>query len=134
MNDTFKAQLHKFLIVFFDEILIYNKTWEEHLRHLDEVLGILEEQSLYAKMFKCEFGMQEMLYLGHVISTNVVQVQMKKNRAIIDWSTPKNVTELKGFLGLCTYYRRYVKGFSRLTTLLTDLTKKRAFTWTNEAQ
>ena len=78
MSHTFKAQLRKFLLVFFDDILIYSKTWEEHLRHLDEVLGILEEQSLYAKMSKCEFGMQEMLYLGIVISANGVQVHMEK--------------------------------------------------------
>ena len=78
MNYTSKAQLRKYVLVFFDDILIYSKTWEEHLRNLDEVLGILEEQSLYAKMSKCEFGMQEMLYLGHVISTNRVPVHMEK--------------------------------------------------------
>ena len=82
------------------------------MRHLNEVLGILEEQYFFAKMSKCEFGMQEMLYLGHVISTYGVQVHMEKIRAILDWPTPKNVTELKGFLGRCTYYWRYVKGFS----------------------
>ena len=82
------------------------------MRHLDELLGILYDQSLYAKMSKCEFDIQEMLYLGHVIRANVVQVHLKKIRAILDWPTPKNVTELKGFLGLCTYYRRYVSGFS----------------------
>ena len=77
MNHTFRAQLHKYLLVFFDDILIYNKTWEEHLKHLDEVLKILEEQLLYAKMSKCEFGMKEM-YLGHIISVEWVQVQMEK--------------------------------------------------------
>ena len=82
------------------------------MRHLDQVLGILQEQSLYAKMSKCEFGMQEMLYLGHLIAANVVQVHLEKIQVILDWSTPKNVTKLKGFLGLCTYYRRYVSGFS----------------------
>ena len=80
------------------------------MRHLDVVLGILEEQSLYAKMSKCEFGMQEMLYLGHVISTNGVHVHMENIRAILDCPTQKNVTELKGFWGLFTYYRRYIKG------------------------
>ena len=94
------------------------------------VLGILEEQSLYVKVSKCEFGMQEMLYLGHVISTDGVHVHMEKIRAILDWPTPKNVTELKGFLGLCTYYRRFTKGFSQLAAPLTDLTKKGAFSWT----
>ena len=111
MNHTFKTQLRKFLLVFFDDILIYNKTWGEHLRHLDEVLGILEEQSLYAKMSKCEFGMQEMLYLGHVISTNGVQAHMEKIRAILDWPTPKNVTGLKGFWAFALITEGMLKGF-----------------------
>ena len=68
MNHTFRVKLRKFLQVFFDDILIYSKTWEEHLKHLDEVLSILEEHSLYAKMSKCEFGMKEMLYLGNIIN------------------------------------------------------------------
>ena len=76
MNHTFRAQLRKFLLVFFDDILIYSKTWEEHLKHLDEVLSILEEHSLYAKMSKCEFGMKEMLYLGHIISEKGIQIDM----------------------------------------------------------
>ena len=134
MNHTFRAQLRKFLLVFFDDILIYSKTWEEHLKHLDEALSILEEHSLYAKMSKCEFGMKEMLYLGHIINAEGVQVDMEKIRAIRDWPVPKTVTELRGFLGLCTYYRRYVKGFSQFATPLTDLTKKGAFTWTDLAQ
>ena len=103
MNHIFRTQLRKYILVFFDDILIYSRTWEEHLRHLDEVLGILQEQSLYAKMSKCEFVMQEMLYLGHLIGANEVQVHLEKIRAILDWPTPKNVTELKGFLDLCTY-------------------------------
>jgi len=125
--------LRKFLLVFFDDILIYSKTWEEHLRHLDEVLGILEDQQLYTKGSKCEFGMTEMLYLGHIIGENGVQVHQEKIRAILEWPTPRNVTELRSFLGLCTYYRKFVKGFSQLTTPLIDLTKKGAFSWTNEA-
>ena len=72
MNRIFRAQLRKYLLVFFDDILIYNKTWEEHLKHLDEVLSILEEHSLYAKMSKCQSGMKEMLYLGHIISAEGV--------------------------------------------------------------
>ena len=84
MNHTFRAQLCKYLLVFFDDILIYSKTWEEHLKHLDEVLSILEEHSLYLNMSKCEFGMKEMLYLGHIISVEGVQFHMEKIRAIGD--------------------------------------------------
>ena len=78
MKHTFRVQLRKFLLVCFDDIPIYSKTWEEHLKHLDEVLSILEEHSLYAKISKCEFGMKEILYLGHIISAKGVQVDMEK--------------------------------------------------------
>jgi hypothetical protein len=121
-------------LVFFDDILIYNKTWEEHLKHLDEVLNIMEAQSLYAKESKCEFGMTELLYLGHIISAQGVQVHQEKIRAILDWPTPRNVTELRSFFGLCSYYRRFMKGFSQLGAPLTDLTKRGAFIWTDESQ
>ena len=134
MNHIFKAQLRKYLLVFFDDILICSITWEKHLRHLDEVLGILQEQSLYAKISKCEFIMQEMLYLGHVIGANGVQVHLENIWEIVDWPTPKNVIELKGFLGICTYYRRYVSGFSQMTAPLTDLTKKGAFNWSKTSR
>ena len=85
-------------------------------------------------MSKCEFDIQEMLYLGHVIGANGFQVHLEKNWAISNWPNPINVTELKRFLGLCTYYRRYVSGFSQMTAPLTDLTKKGAFIWSEAAQ
>lgn len=74
MNHTFRQQLRKFLLIVFDDILIYNKTWEEHLLHIEEVLNILESKSLYAKASKCEFGMREIIYLGHKISEAGVSV------------------------------------------------------------
>jgi hypothetical protein len=133
MNHIFNRQLRKFLLVFFDDILIYNRTWEEHLRHLDEVLSIMQSQSLYAKESKCEFGMTKILYLGHIINAQGVQVHQENIQAILDWPTPRTLTELRGFFGLCSYYRRFVKGFSQLGAPLTDLTKKGAFNWTEES-
>jgi hypothetical protein len=94
----------------------------------------MKTQSLYAKESKCEFGMRELLYLGHIISGQGVQVHQEKIRAIVDWPTPKNLMELRGFFGLCSYYRRFVKGFSQLGAPLTDLTKKGAFRWTEDSQ
>jgi hypothetical protein len=83
MNQTFNKHLCKYVLVFFDDILIYSKTWEEHLQHVDEVLRILVEQSFYAKLSKCEFGMTKLLYLGHVIGENGVHVHMENICAII---------------------------------------------------
>jgi hypothetical protein len=134
MNHIFRGQLRKYLLVFFDDILIYNKTWDEHLAHFGKVLDIMKAQSLYAKESKCEFGMRELLYLEHIIYGQGVQVHQEKIRAIVDWPMPKNLTELRGFFGLCSYYRRFVKGFSQLGEPLTDLIKKGAFHWTEDSQ
>ncbi len=134
MNRIFNRQLRKYLLVFFDDLLIYSRTWEEHMKHLNEVLSIMEEQSLFAKQSKCEFGMTEILYLGHVVSKHGVQVHQEKIHAILDRPPPKSLTDLRGFFGLCSYYRRFVKGFSQLSAPLMDLTKKGAFQWSEEAQ
>jgi hypothetical protein len=94
MNHIFNKQLRKFLLVFFDDLLIYSRTWEDHLRHVDEILSIMGEQSLYAKETKCEFGLTEILYLGHIIGAQGVQVHQEKIQAILDWPTPRSLTEL----------------------------------------
>ena len=91
------------------------------------MLKTLQEQSLYAKMSKFEFGMKELLYLGHITGKYGVKVQMENIRAILEWPSPKNITELRGFIGICTYYRKFVKGFSKLNSPLTNLTKKDDF-------
>jgi hypothetical protein len=100
MNHIFRGQLRKYLLVFFDDILIYSRMWDEHQAHLEEVLGIMQAQSLYAKESKCDFGMRELLYLGHIISEQGVQVHQEKIKAISDWPTTKNLAELRGFFGL----------------------------------
>ncbi|XP_057833964.1 uncharacterized mitochondrial protein AtMg00860-like [Cryptomeria japonica] len=103
------------------------------MRHLDEVLGIMEAQSLFAKMSKREFGLTKILYLGHVIGADGVKVHQEKILAVLDWPPSRNVSELQGFLRLCAYYKRFVKGYSQLATPLTDLTRKGAFCCTDEA-
>ena len=88
------------------------------------------DKSLFAKLSKCEFGLMDLLYLGHIIGQDGVKVDMEKIRAIIEWHRPKNLTELRGiFIGICTYYRNFVKGFSQLTSPLTDLTNKDDLQW-----
>jgi hypothetical protein len=104
------------------------------MRHLDEVLSIMEAQSLYAKESKCDFSMKELIYLGHIISTQGVHVHQEKIMAILDWSTPRIVIELRSFFELCNYYRQFVQGFSHFGELLTDLTKHGAFILTDKSQ
>ena len=134
MNHIFRSHLRKFVLVSFDDILIYNRTWEEHLQHIETMLRILEEQQFYAKLSKCEFGLTEMLYMGHIIGVDEVRVHEEKIRAIRDWPEPRNVTELRGFISICTYYRKFVKSFSQLAAPLTDLTRKGAFSWSDTVQ
>eukprot|EP00253_Pinus_taeda_P021049 PITA_21049 len=94
----------------------------------------IREQQFYAKLSKCEFGLTEMLYLGHIIGVDGVRVHEEKIRAIREWPEPRNVTELRGFIGICTYYRKFVKNFSQLAAPMTDLTRKGAFSWSDTAQ
>jgi hypothetical protein len=129
MNHIFNKQLMKFLLVIFDDLLIYNRTWEEHLKHVDKILTIMEEQSLFSKEAKCEFGLTEILYLGHVISVKGVKVHQEKIQTILDWPTPRTLTYIRGFFGTCSYYRCFVKGFSQFVTPLTNLANKGAFQW-----
>ena len=98
------------------------------------MLTILEDLSFFAKMSKCDFGMTQLLYLGHVICQEGVKVDLEKIKAILEWYNPRNLTELRGFIGLCNYYCIFVKGYSRYTTPLTYLTKKGAFSWSEEVE
>ena len=121
MINIFHTQLHNFVLVFFDGILIYIKTWKEHLHDLEVVIKILHDQSLFAKMPKCEFNLKEMLYLGHIIGQDGVKAYMEKIRATIEWPRPKSITELRRFIGICNYYRKFVKGFSQITYFLENI-------------
>jgi hypothetical protein len=133
MNHVFNKKLRKHLLVFFDDFIIYGNMWEEHLQHVEHILTIMEGQSLYAKELKCEFGMTKVLYLGHIIRVKGVQVHQEKIKAIVEWPTPKTITKLRGFLGISTHCKMFVKGFSQLCAPLTDLTKKGAFRCSEEA-
>lgn len=134
MNRVFQSQLRRFVLVFFDDILAYSRTWEEHLVHLDTILGILDRESFYAKESKCALGMAKLLYLGPIIRREGVRIDPDKVCAIIDWPTLETLTQLRGFVGLCAFYRRFVSGFSWHAAPLTDLTKKCGFIWTPLAQ
>ena len=108
MNSIFKSLLIKFLSVFFDDILVYNKSWEEHVQHVERVLQLLKEQKLYAKPSKCFFGVKEVDYLGHIVSHEGVKVDLNKIKVMMDWPTPKTLKNIRGFLGLSRYYHKFV--------------------------
>uniref|UniRef100_A0A2N9IFH6 CCHC-type domain-containing protein n=1 Tax=Fagus sylvatica TaxID=28930 RepID=A0A2N9IFH6_FAGSY len=122
MNRVFKPFLDQFVVVFIDDILIYSKSKEDHERHLRLVLQVLKEKKLYAKLKKCEFWLDSVAFLGHVISKDGISVDPKKVEAVVEWNRPNNVTEIRSFLGLAGYYRRFVEGFSHLAMPLTRLT------------
>ena len=133
MNSVFKPFLRKFVLVFFDDILIYSKSWKDHVEHVDKVLQLLEEKQLYAKRSKCFFGVQEVEYLGHIVSHEGVKVDPSKITAIKEWKIPTSIKHLRGFLGLTWYYRKFVKNYGRISAPLTTLLSKDAFSWTLEA-
>lgn len=134
MNQIFQQQLRKFLIIFFDDIIIHSKTWKERLRYTEEVLRILGTEPLFAKISKCEFGLEDIIFLGHKINAKGVSVDKKKFKAIKGWPRPKTLIQVRGFVDLCSYYPHFVKGFSKKATPLTDLTKKGAFSWNDICQ
>nr|KYP67726.1 Retrovirus-related Pol polyprotein from transposon 17.6 [Cajanus cajan]KYP67729.1 Retrovirus-related Pol polyprotein from transposon 17.6 [Cajanus cajan] len=131
MNRIFHLYLDKFVVVFIDDILVYFKTREEHKEHLKVVLQTLRERQLYAKLSKCIFWLDEVSFLGHVISSGGIAVDPSKVEAVLKWEAPKSVSEVKSFLGLVGYYRRFIEGFSKLALLpLTSLTRKGVvFVW-----
>jgi hypothetical protein len=117
-------------VIFIDDILIYSKGLEEHEDHLRIVLQKLREERLYAKFSKCEFWLERISFLGHVISKEGITVDPKKVEAVVNWERPTNVHEIRSFLGLAGYYRRFVEGFSKLSGPLTAITKKNTrFVW-----
>ena len=135
MNRVFGPYLDKFVIVFIDDILVYSSNKEEHVEHLRIVLQTLREHQLYAKFIKCQFWLDRVAFLGHVVSAEGISIDPQKIEAIVDWKPPTNVTEVRSFLGLASYYRKFVEGFSKIATPLTKLTRKEEkFIWSETCQ
>lgn len=133
MNDIFRPFLRKFVLVFFDDILIYSRNDTEHQQHLKQVLAVLMNNCFVANMSKCKFGCLEVDYLGHVISGEGVAVDPGKIQCVLDWPEPKNEKGVRGFLGLTGYYRKFVKDCGKIAKPLTELTKKDNFSWNSNA-
>ncbi|KAD7479067.1 hypothetical protein E3N88_02203 [Mikania micrantha] len=135
MNRVCKPYLDQFVIVFIDDILIYSKNEKEHEQHLRTVLELLKEEQLYAKFSKCEFWLREVQFLGHVINSNGIHVDPAKIEAIKNWDVPTTPTEIRSFLGLAGYYRRFISNFSKIALPLTKLTQKsEPFVWTHKQE
>ncbi|KAD2804421.1 hypothetical protein E3N88_37798 [Mikania micrantha] len=133
INDLFRPYLRRFVLVFFDDILIYSKSLDDHESHLKIVLDLLLRNKFFAKESKCCFGQRSVLFLGHVVSAEGVQVDQDKVQVVTSWPIPSTVKEVRGFLGLTGCYRRFVRHYGIIAHLLTALTKKDGFKWNEEA-
>ncbi|XP_035845916.1 uncharacterized mitochondrial protein AtMg00860-like [Helianthus annuus] len=135
MNRVFHEYLDRFVIVFIDDILVFSKSRAEHEDHLRTVLGTLHQEKLYAKFSKCEFWLEQVAFLGHIVSAEGITMDPSKVEAITKWPRPTSVTEVRSFLGLAGYYRRFVEGFSILALPLTQLLRKGVkFTWNDDRE
>ena len=135
MNGAFHPYLDQFVVVFIDDILVYSKDAQEHEHHLRIVLQIVREKQLFAKLSKCDFWLKEVSFLGHIMYAKGIRVDPIKIEAIVSWKPPRNVIEVRSFLGLVRYYRRFVKGFSFIDPTLTKLLRKGVkFEWDDKCQ
>ncbi|GKC14964.1 putative reverse transcriptase domain-containing protein [Tanacetum coccineum] len=133
INRVCRPYLDKFMIVFIDDILVYSKTREEHEVHLGLVLELLKKEKLYAKFSKCEFWLQEVQFLGHVINGDGIHIDPSKIKAVENWEAPRTLSKVRSFLGLAGYYRKFIENFSKIAKPLTVLTQKsKTFDWGEE--
>lgn len=129
MNQLFQPLLRKCILVFFDDILVYSPSWQSHLQYVEIVFQILSQNVLFAKLSKCSFGLSEVEYLGHIVSGDGVSMVSTKVQVVLDCLIPTNLKQLRGFLGLTGYYRRFIKSYATIVGPLTNLLKKDAFRW-----
>jgi hypothetical protein len=124
MSSVFMEELDKFIVVLINDILVFSKGKKEHEVHLCIVLKRLCDHQLYAKFSKCAFWLSKVPFLGHVISSEGISVDLGKVREVLDWKPPRTVHQVRSFLGLAGYYRRFIPNFSKIAEPITDLLKK----------
>jgi hypothetical protein len=136
MNTIFHDFIREgFVVVYLDDLLVFSKTEEEHIVHLQRVFDRLREHKLYAKLTKCSFFKEELQYLGHIVGRGGLKVDPKKISVVHDWPVPVNVHDVRRFLGLANYFRKFIQGYSRLASPLTELTGSNTpWTWTGQQQ
>jgi hypothetical protein len=130
MNRVFHPFLRHFVLIFFDDILIYSKTWKSHLAHVDQVLHILSQNQLFLKQCKCAFDALEVEYLGHIVGKDGIQLDPKNIEAMPDWPRPNTIKIVRGFIGLTRYYCKLFHNYGKIVEPLTSLLKNNSFTWT----
>ncbi|XP_075075531.1 putative mitochondrial protein AtMg00860 [Nicotiana tabacum] len=134
MNNMFKEHLRKSILVFFDDILVFSKNMSEHLIHLRMTFELLVKHKIFERKSKCSFGASRIEYLGHIISAEGVATDPEKIAVVQSWPTPKNVRELRGFLGLAGYYRRFIKHYGVINRPLIEMLQKDVFQWSNKVE
>ncbi|GJV46315.1 putative nucleotidyltransferase, ribonuclease H [Tanacetum coccineum] len=134
MNQLLRPFIGKFVVVYFDDILIYSASFSEHVTHVRQVLTLLRKDSFYAATKKCVFMTPKVLFLGYVVSGEGIQVDESKVAAVQEWPTPTTITEVQSFHGLASFYRRFIPNFSSIMAPLTDCMKGKSFVWTEEAE
>ena len=136
MNNMLRPHLNKFVVVYIDDILIFSKTIEEHQEHVKQALDLLRVNKFHIELKKCEFEQKGVKFLGHLVGADGVKVDPSKIAAIRDWKTPENVHEVRSFVGLATYFRKFIHLFCRMAAApLTNLTKKDLpFSWNKTCQ
>jgi hypothetical protein len=131
MNHVFHPFLHHFVLVFFDDILVYSKTWQAHLAHVEQVLCLMSKNQLFLKQSKCSFGAFEVENLGHIVGKYGVHVDLKKIEDMKDWPHPTTLKIFRGFLGLTCYYSKFVQNCGKIAAPRIPLSKKNALSWTS---
>jgi hypothetical protein len=134
MNDVLHPFIRKFVLVFFNDILVFSRSWSEHLQHVKQVFQALCDHKLALKRSKCSFGMNTMMYLGHIISESGVAMDPAKVETVEAWPSPWSLRALRGFLGLTGYYRKFITGYGTVAAPLTTLIKQEVFRWTDKAE
>lgn len=134
MTEVLKSFLGSFVVVYFDDILIYSKSEKEHLVHLRQVMGALRKEKLFINLKKCSFLCKKVVFLGFVISAEGLQADPEKVQAVKEWPIPQSMGEVRSFHGLALFYRRFIRNFSSIMSPITECLKRTAFEWPNSAQ
>ena len=134
MNQVLKPFIEKFVVIYFDDILIYSKTEAAHYNHVWEVLVVLQANELYINLKKCSFLTDKLLFLGYVVNADGIHVDEDKVHAVREWPTPKTVSDVWCFHGLATFYRRFIRDFSSIVAPITECLKKGRFSWGKKAE